>query len=194
MLPRLTQRLNAAAQSPQAQGVLAVVAFLESSVFPLPAEVILVPMCLTQPVKSWRYAMIATLASVLGGIFGWVIGQFLFDMIAAPILNFWHSMAAFEALKAQAGTVVILGMLLTSGAAHVPPMKVVTILAGAIGFNLWLFILTAVVARGAKFFLLGWALQRYGALLAAVLAKRMAAVALVGLFALIVILGVKLYG
>jgi len=194
MLPRLTQRLNAAAQSPQAQGVLAVVAFLESSVFPLPAEVILVPMCLTQPVKSWRYAMIATLASVLGGIFGWVIGQFLFDMIAAPILNFWHSMAAFEALKAQAGTVVILGMLLTSGAAHVPPMKVVTILAGAIGFNLWLFILAAVVARGAKFFLLGWALQRYGAPLAAVLAKRMAAVALVGLFALIVILGVKLYG
>ncbi len=193
MLPRLTHRLHTAAQSPQAQGILALVAFLESSIFPLPAEVIMVPMCLARPTKSRRYAAIAALASVLGGIFGWMIGHFLFEMVAAPLLTFWHSMEAFEALKAQTGTAMILVLLLTSGAAHLPPMKVVTILAGAVGFNLWLFILAAIVARGTKFFVLGWALQHYGAPLAAVLAKRMATVALVIIAALIAVAAVKLY-
>lgn len=194
MLHSLTQRLQKAAQTPQAQGVLAVVAFLESSIFPVPAEVIMVPMCLSKPERSLRLATIATIASVLGGIFGWMIGQFLFDLIAAPLLIFWHAMPAFEALKAQTGTPMILVLLLTSGAAHLPPMKVVTILAGAVGFNLWLFILAAVVARGGKFFLLGWALQRYGAPLAEALAKRMALVALGVILAVLVVLTVKFYG
>ena len=193
MFPRLTHRLHTAAQTPHAQGVLAVVAFLESSVFPLPAEVVMVPMCLSKPEKSLRYAAIAASASVLGGILGWMIGHFLFDALAAPLLNFWHSMPAFEALKAQTGTAMILVLLLTSGAAHLPPMKVVTILAGAVGFNLGLFILAAVIARGAKFLVLGWALQRYGAPLADALAKRMALVALAVIVALIFIIGVKSY-
>ncbi len=179
MFERLTQRLLAEARSPRAEAVLAVVAFVESSVFPLPAEVIFLPMCLTRPERAIRYAAIAAVASVLGGIFGWMIGHFLFDVIAAPILNFWHSMPAFEALKAQTGTGTILLLLITSGAAHLPPMKVVTILAGAINFSLPLFILAAVVARGAKFFLLGWALQRWGAPIAELIHKRLATVALI---------------
>jgi membrane protein YqaA with SNARE-associated domain len=179
MFERLTQRLLTEARSPRAEGVLAVVAFIESSFFPLPAEVIFLPMCLTRPERALRYAAIAAVASVLGGIFGWVIGHFLFDVIAAPILNFWNSMPAFEALKAQTGTGTILVLLLTSGAAHLPPMKVVTILAGAINFNLPLFILAAVVARGAKFFLLGWALQRYGAPIADLIHKRLATIAVI---------------
>ena len=179
MFERLTQRLLTEARSPRAEAVLAVVAFVESSVFPLPAEVIFLPMCLTRPERALRYAAIAALASVLGGIFGWMIGHFLFDVIAAPILNFWHSMPAFEALKAQTGTGTILLLLITSGAAHLPPMKVVTILAGAISFNLPLFILAAVVARGAKFFLLGWTLQRWGEPIAELIHKRLATVALI---------------
>jgi membrane protein YqaA with SNARE-associated domain len=194
MLPRLTQHLQKAAQSPQAQAILAVVAFLESSVFPLPAEVIMAPMCLAKPAKSLRYTAVATIASVLGGILGWMIGHFLFDLIAAPVLTFWQSMPAFEALKAQTGTGILLVLLITSGAAHLPPMKVVTILAGAIGFNLWLFILAAVVARGAKFFVMGWALQRYGASLAAALAKRMAVTAVLVIVALVVVIvGMQVY-
>lgn len=179
MFERLTQRLLAEARSPRAEAVLAVVAFVESSVFPLPAEVIFLPMCLTRPERALRYAAIAATASVLGGIFGWMIGHFLFDVVAAPILNFWHSMPAFEALKAQTGTGTVLLLLVTSGAAHLPPMKVVTILAGAIGFNLPLFILAAVVARGTKFLLLGWALSHYGAALADVIQRRLASLALV---------------
>ena len=179
MFERLTQRLLTEARSPRAEAVLAVVAFVESSVFPLPAEVIFLPMCLTRPERALRFAAIAALASVLGGIFGWMIGHFLFDVIAAPILNFWHSMPAFEALKAQTGTGTVLLLLITSGAAHLPPMKVVTILAGAISFNLPLFIAAAVVARGAKFFLLGWALQRWGEPIAELIHKRLATAALI---------------
>ena len=153
----------------------------------------MVPMCLSKPEKSLRYAFVATLASVLGGIFGWAIGYFLFDQIAAPLLAFWHAMPAYEALKAQTGTAMILVLLVTSGAAHLPPMKVVTILSGAVGFDLGLFIVAAVVARGAKFFLLGWVLERYGAPLAEALAKRMALVALAVIVALIAVIVVKSY-
>lgn len=179
MFERMTQRLLIEASSPRAEGVLAVVAFVESSVFPLPAEVIFLPMCLARPERALRYAAIAAVASVLGGIFGWMIGHFLFDLIAAPILNFWHSMPAFEALKAKTGSGTILILLITSGVAHLPPMKVVTILAGAIGFNLPLFILSAIVARGVKFFLLGWALAHYGAAIADVIHRRLAQTALI---------------
>lgn len=194
MFKRLTSRLHAASHSPQAKVVLALVAFLESSLFPLPAEVLFAPMCLTKPALSLRYAAIATIASVLGGVFGWVIGHFLFDHVAAPLLTFWHSMPAYESLKAQTGARMILVLLVTSGLAHLPPMKIVTILAGAVGFNLWLFILAAIVARGGKFFLLGWALQRYGAPLAQALAKRMALVALGILFGLLVVVWMKFNG
>lgn len=179
MFERLSQRLVAEARSPRAEGVLAFVAFVESSVFPLPAEVIFLPMCLARPDRALRYAAIAAVTSVLGGIFGWMIGHFLFETIAAPILNFWHSMPAFEALKAQTGTGTILLLLVTSGAAHLPPMKVVTILAGAISFSLPLFILSAVVARGVKFVLLGWALSRYGEAIAELIRKRLATAALI---------------
>lgn len=193
MFSRLSKRLHAASHSRHAQWVLAATAFLESSVFPVPAEVIMVPMCLAKPAKSLRFAAIAALASVFGGVFGWIIGHFLFDLVASPLLTFWHAMPAFEALKAQTGTGMLVVLLLTSGAAHLPPMKVVTILAGAVGVNLWLFIFVAVVARGGKFFLMGWALQRYGAPLAEVLAKRMALVAVVVLVGLGVVLWMKFY-
>lgn len=188
MFERLTQRLLAEARSPRAEAALAVVAFIESSVFPLPAEILFLPMCLTKPDRALRYAAIATVMSVLGGIFGWIIGFYLFDLIAAPVLNFWHSMPAFEALKAQTGTTTILLLLITSGVAHLPPMKVVTILAGAIGFNLPLFILSAIVARGAKFFLLGWALSRYGEPIAELIRKRLAMVA-----AMVIVAGAALW-
>lgn len=184
MFANLRSRLAAAAGSPLAEPLLALIAFAESSVFPLPAEVLFLPMCLARPERALRYAVIAGGASVLGGIFGWMIGHFLFDLVALPILEFWHSAAAFEALKAQTGTGTILLLLVTSGAAHLPPMKVVTILAGAVGFDLWLFIAAALVARLAKYLLLGWALSRYGAAVADVIAKRLAWVA-----AFVIVLG-----
>ncbi|EEW26404.1 YqaA family protein [Rhodobacter ferrooxidans] len=150
------------AGSRQAPVALAAVSFVESSVFPIPADVLFVPMCLSRPEKAMRYALIATVTSVLGGILGWVIGFYFFDMIARPILEFYGKLAAFDALRQGTGAEAILLLLVTSGLSHLPPMKVVTILSGVVAFDLKLFILSAIVARGARFYLLAWLLRRYG--------------------------------
>jgi membrane protein YqaA with SNARE-associated domain len=148
--------------SPQAPVALGVVSFVESSVFPIPADVLFVPMCLAQPHRAYRLALIATVMSVLGGIAGWMLGYYAFDLLAKPILQAYGKLDAFNALRATTGTGTILIMLVTSGLAHLPPMKVVTILSGVIAFSLPLFILAAIVARGFRFFALAWALRRYG--------------------------------
>jgi membrane protein YqaA with SNARE-associated domain len=183
MFDPLIRRLVALSASPWAEVALVAVAFVESSVFPLPAEILFIPMCLARPDRAWRYAVITALASIAGGALGWVIGHYLFDLVAMPILQFWHAVPTFEALKAETGTGTILLLLITSGVAHLPPMKIVTILSGVIGFNFWLFMAAAVVARGAKFALLGWALARYGAAVADVIHRRLAQVAAIVLVA-----------
>lgn len=169
-------------RSPHAEWALGLISFVESSVFPLPTEILFVPMCLTRPDRALRYAVIAATLSVLGGIFGWCIGYFAFDLIARPVLNFYNAMPAFDRLKAATGTGAILLMLLTSGVAHLPPMKVVTILSGALHFSLPLFIVAAVIARAGKFLLLGWALKTYGAAIADVIQRRLATFAAIAIF------------
>ncbi|MDR0808604.1 MAG: DedA family protein [Gemmobacter sp.] len=150
------------AGSRRAGWALGAISFVESSVFPIPADVLFVPMCLSRPERAMRYALIATAASVLGGIFGWVIGHYFFDLIARPVLEFYSKREAFEALRGETGKGAILLMLVTSGLAHLPPIKVVTILSGVLAFDLKLFILSAIAARGARFYLLAWLLRRYG--------------------------------
>ena len=167
--------------SRHAETAMGVVSFVESSVFPVPAEVLFVPMVLSRPDRAMRYALIASIASVLGGIAGWMIGFYGFDLIARPILAFYGKVDEFEALKTQTGDGAILLMLITSGLAHLPPMKVVTILSGVIAFDLKLFVLSAVVARGAKFFLLAWALRKYGAAIVEVIERRFATVAILAI-------------
>lgn len=166
------------AGSRHATTALGVVSFVESSIFPIPADVLFIPMCLSRPDRAMRYAFIATVTSVLGGILGWVIGYYAFDMIARPLLEFYGKMAAFEQLKAATGDQAILLMLVTSGLSHLPPMKVVTILSGVIGFDLKLFILSAIVARGARFYALAWLLGRYGPSMVSFIERRFAWVAL----------------
>ena len=181
------------AGSRHAPAALGVVSVIESSVFLVPAEVLFVPMVLARPDRAWRYALIASVGSVIGGILGWLLGFYLFDLLAEPVLAFYGKLDAFEALKAETGDGAILVMLVTSGALHLPPMKVVTILAGVIAFNLPLFILAAIVARGGKFFALAWALRRYGAVVVDVIEKRFTRVVGIGLVgALAVYLVVKL--
>ncbi len=155
---------------------MATVSFVESSVFPIPADVLFVPMCLARPDRVYRYALIATVTSVLGGVFGWLIGHYAFDMLATPLLNFYGKMQAFEDLKAATGDTAILVMLITSGLSHLPPMKVVTILSGVVSFDLKWFILSAIVARGGRFYLLAYLLRRYGAAMAGFIERRMALV------------------
>jgi membrane protein YqaA with SNARE-associated domain len=161
MLRRLYDWTLSLAARKSAEVWLAVIAFIESSVFLVPADVLFLPMGLARPERAYRYALVATVASVLGGIAGWMLGFYAFDALALPILQFYHKVEAFERLKAQWGDSVLL-LLITSGLAHLPPIKVVTILSGVMKVDLWLFIVSAIAARGARFFALAWALKRWG--------------------------------
>ncbi len=156
---------------------LAIIAFVESSVFLVPADVLFLPMALSRPDRAYRYALIATVASVLGGIAGWFIGHYAYEAIAVPILQFYGKYDEFEALRTSSGVGFIILMLITSGAAHLPPIKVVTILSGVIGVNLLLFTGLAIVARGARFLLLAWLLRRYGEQIRDFIEKRLGMIA-----------------
>ena len=193
MFRRLYQWTLRQAASRHAPAALGTISFVESSVFPIPADVLFLPMCLAHPDRAMRYALIASVTSVLGGVFGWAVGYWFFDAIAAPLLHFYGKMEAFEALKGETGTVAILVMLLTSGLSHIPPMKVVTILSGVVAFDLKLFILSAIVARGGRFYLLAFLLRRYGLRITGFIETRLHWVAL-GVLALAAVLILVLKG
>lgn len=162
MLRELYARTMALAARKTAMWWLALVAFVESSVFLVPADILFIPMVLAKPKRAMVYALVATVASVLGGIGGWYLGHYAFESIARPVLEFYGKLDSFEHLKASVDDQTILLLLVTSGLAHLPPIKVVTILSGAANINLGLFIAAAVVTRAARFFILAGLLQRYG--------------------------------
>jgi membrane protein YqaA with SNARE-associated domain len=141
---------------------LAVIAFIESSVFLVPADVLFLPMALARPNRAYRYALVATIASTLGGIAGYFLGYFAYEAVAKPILVFYGKLAEFEHLKTCASNETLLVLLTTSGLAHLPPIKIVTILAGVAQISFVFFVLSCIIARGARFFALAWALKTYG--------------------------------
>jgi membrane protein YqaA with SNARE-associated domain len=156
---------------------LAVIAFIESSIFLVPADVLFLPMVLSRRDRAYRYALVATTASVLGGIAGWMLGYFAYESVAKPVLAFYGKLETFESLRTSVSPAMIVLLLITSGLAHLPPIKVVTILSGVAGVNLVFFILCAVAARGARFFFLAWLLRRYGAPIQDFIEKRLGLIA-----------------
>ncbi|MBV7518713.1 YqaA family protein [Ensifer sp. ENS12] len=156
---------------------LGIIAFVESSIFPVPADLLLIPMALARPERAWRYALVATIASVLGGVAGWYLGHYAFDTLARPLLLFYGKLDTFEHLKASVDSEMLALLLVTSGLAHLPPIKVVTILSGAANINLGFFIMSAIVARGARFFVLAWLLRRFGEEIRDFLERRLSALA-----------------
>ena len=177
MLRRLYDWTMSLAGRPSAEIWLAVIAFVESSVFLVPADVMLLPMTLAKPNRAYRYALIATVASVLGGIAGWAIGYYAFETVAKPILEFYGKLDAFDKLRNGITYEAVVLLLVTSGLAHLPPIKVVTILSGVANINLGLFIISAIIARGARFFFLAWLLQRYGEPIRHFIEKRLGLIA-----------------
>ena len=136
------------------------VAFIESSFFPIPPDVMLIPMVLAAPTKAWRIAGIATIASVLGGAFGYAIGVFFFDVIARPILTFYGYMHQFDVFKDyyhEWGAWIVFGAGITPF-----PYKVITIASGVVHLDFAVFMLASVVARGMRFYLVAWLLKKYG--------------------------------
>ncbi len=172
---------------------LAIIAFVESSIFFLPADVLFLPMVLAKPRKAMFYATVATMASVLGGIAGWYLGHYAFESVARPLLEFYGKLDAFEHLKASVDYETIVLLLITSGLAHLPPIKVVTILSGAANISLGLFIITAVVTRGARFFILAGLLQRYGESIRHFIEKRLGMIAALVASALIAVYAVYIF-
>ncbi len=172
---------------------LAIIAFVESSIFFLPADVLFLPMVLAKPRKAMFYATVATVASVLGGIAGWYLGHYAFESVARPLLEFYGKLDAFEHLKASVDYETIVLLLITSGLAHLPPIKVVTILSGAANISLGLFIVTAVVTRGARFFILAGLLQRYGESIRHFIEKRLGMIAALVASALIAVYAVYIF-
>ena len=185
MLDSLYSRIKALAQSPHAEASLAAVAFAESSFFPIPPDVLLAPMALAHPRRAWRFALVATVASVLGGMLGYAIGAALYDSLGLWLVNLYGYGAKMEALKqtyAQWGWLVIL----VKGVTPIP-YKLVTITSGLLGYNFPLFVALSVVTRGARFFLVAGALNWFGEPLREAMERNFAAV--LGGFAALVVVG-----
>jgi len=173
------------AASENAVLALACVAFIESSVFPIPPDLLLIPMVLAARQRAWRYAAIATLASVAGGFLGYAIGYYLFAALGRPILEFYGAMAHYRALQAAyahwgAWLIVIKGMTPI-------PYKVVTIASGAFHFPLWTFAAASLVSRAMRFFLVAALLYLFGESVRSFIERRLTLVT--GAFAILLVGG-----
>ena len=148
------------AESPYAIWVLAVVAFAESSFFPIPPDVLMIPMIIARPDRAFRIAAVALIASVLGGLLGYAIGMFAFDSIGQPVLAALGKEAYFEEF-AQRYNDWGIWVVLTAGMTPFP-YKVITILSGATALPLGVFIATSIIARGLRFFIVAGLLWKFG--------------------------------
>jgi len=177
MLRRLydwTMRLAAHAH---ARWALAAVAFAESSIFPIPPDVLLIPMVLAERARAWLFAAIATSASVLGGLAGYAIGLFLFDAVGKPVLDLYGYGEAFETF---AGRYNEYGAWIVFIAGITPfPYKVITIASGVTGLSLPVFIAASVLARGLRFFVVAALLYWFGPPIRAFIERYMGLVAIV---------------
>jgi membrane protein YqaA with SNARE-associated domain len=195
MLRKLYDWTLSLAARKSAEVWLAVIAFIESSVFLVPADVLFLPMALARPQRAYRYAAVATIASTLGGIAGYFLGYYAYEAFAKPVLAFYGKLEAFENLKNCTSEETLWLLLTTSGLSHLPPIKVVTILAGVAQISLVVFIISCIVARGARFFAMAWALKRWGEPIKHFIEKRLgliaglAAALLIGLYFVVKILG-----
>lgn len=182
MLRKLYDWVFSLARSKHATKSLAVVSFAESSFFPIPPDVMLAPMVLARPERAYFYAMVCTVASVLGGLLGYAIGYFL-EPVGLSILAFLGKADTFETSKAlfqQHGAWVILIKGLTP-----IPFKLITISSGIFQFNLALFIALCVITRGARFFAVAFVLKTWGPAVLAVVEKRLAMWTVIGLAVLV---------
>ena len=160
MLRRLYDWTLELADTPHALWALAFVAFIESSVFPIPPHLMVVPMVLAAPHRAWLIALVCTLASVAGGMLGYWIGAELFDSVGRPVLEFYGKDEKFEVFSAQfneygAWAVLFAGMTPF-------PYKVITITSGATGLDFTVFMVASLLARGFIFFLLAGILWKFG--------------------------------
>jgi membrane protein YqaA with SNARE-associated domain len=185
MLRRIYDWCVAAADKPYALWVLGAVSFAESSFFPVPPDIMLLPMSLARPRRAWLFAAWCTIASVAGGVLGYAIGAVLYDSIGHWLISLYglgDKVEAFRAGYAEWGAWIILLKGLTP-----IPYKLVTITSGFAGYNIWLFVLCSIIARGGRFFAVAVLLNRYGDPIRAEIEKRLGL--WVALLAIVLVLG-----
>src|SRR5271165_3073454 len=185
MADTLYARVKALAQSPHAEASLAAVAFAESSFFPIPPDILLAPMALADPRRAWRFALVATVASVLGGMLGYAIGAVLYNTVGLWLINLYGYGAKMEAAKqiyADWGWLIILGKGVTP-----IPYKLVTITSGLLGYNFLLFVALSALTRGLRFFLVAGALNWFSEPLRNAMERNF--VAVLGAFVAMVVAG-----
>lgn len=171
MLRRIYDWCIAAADKPYALWLMGAVSFAESSFFPVPPDVMLIPMSLARPQRAWLYALVCTITSVAGGVVGYAIGSLLYESIGQWLIQLYgygDKVEAFRTSYAQYGAWIILLKGLTP-----IPYKIVTITSGFAEYNIWLFIVFSVIARGGRFFIVAILLNRYGEWIRHTIEKRL---------------------
>ena len=171
------------AASPKAPHALAVVSFAESSFFPIPPDVMLIPMILARRAMAWAYASLATVTSVIGGMAGYAIGYYFMDAVGTPILQFYGKAEGFEAFKQMFNEWGVL-ILIIKGMTPIP-YKVLTITAGVTHMAFLPFVLASVVARSMRFFLVAALLYWFGEPIRDFIEKRLTLVTTVGVVLLV---------
>lgn len=174
MLRKTYDRTMALADHPHALWYLAAVSFVESSVFPIPPDVMMIPMILARPSRAWLIALVALAASVLGGVLGYAIGAFFYDSLGQPILEAMgkgDAMAEFNTRFNDFGFWAVLGAGVTPF-----PYKVITIMSGWTGMPLGTFIATSILARALRFFVVAASLWKFGPPIRGFIEKRLGAV------------------
>ncbi|GHC16435.1 hypothetical protein GCM10007291_13640 [Gemmobacter nanjingensis] len=161
MIRRLYDWTMALAGHRHALLALAAVAFIESSVFPIPPDILLIPMIIAAPQRAFLYALVATVASVLGGLAGYGIGFFLFDTVGEPVLAFYGMTAEFETFSESYNAWGAWAVLIAGVTPF--PYKVITILSGTTQLSLPVFIVASIVARGLRFFIVAALLWKFDA-------------------------------
>ncbi len=139
---------------------LFVISFIESSFFPIPPDIMIIPMVLATPKEAYKIAGVATVASVLGGYFGYFIGVYGFELIARPLLEFYGYMkqfGEFENYYHEYGAWIVFGAGITPF-----PYKIITIASGVVRLDLVVFTIASVIARGMRFYFIAWLLKRFG--------------------------------
>jgi membrane protein YqaA with SNARE-associated domain len=183
MLRRLYDWCIQAAEKKSATWILGVVSFAESSFFPVPPDVMLIPMSLARPDKAYHYAFICTLTSVAGGVVGYLIGALLYDSLGLLVIQLYgygEKIEAFREMYRQWGAWIILLKGLTP-----IPYKLVTISSGFVGYNFFLFVLLSLITRGARFYVLAFLLHRYGPWAREIIEKRLGLWTAIGAAALV---------
>ncbi len=160
MVRRLYDWVLRWAHSPYGSVALFVLAFTESSFFPIPPDVLLIALAVSIPAKSFRYALICSVGSVAGGAFGYLIGLYLMDAVGYNIIEFYGVTAKYDYVQElyrnyDAWVVAVAGFTPI-------PYKVFTISAGAFEINFWVFIVVSAISRAARFFILAAIIYKFG--------------------------------